>query len=645
FLENTVDKDGCNANNAGCQWYSQSRDLAGDWQASDKIYLNRQAEACSSEFAGCSQYKKITNTVGNLTTSQVLNAVLADPARIADYSDYGQAADIYLNGNAAVCSQREVGCDIYTPINGDPVVTAVGQARDVCPVECVGYQSYKQAGTYLEEEKFPVYFIAETAVQCTAAQAGCDEFTNLDTVAAGGEGVEYYQYLRQCQKPSPVNLDCGSYFTWQGSDTTGFQLIAYNLKALNPDGGGAPFTTNGSTDCQDPNNPDCREFFDQAGNVYYRDYKATVTCSEDCHPYRKTASTETDCLNSNGSWSVVQQQCVYSAIPTQGLTCDASASGCRAYIGNAGSNVAQIMTDDFEDGNTAGWSNGTISTESIKFGGRSMKFSASNQYQLGSRLNQNSAYTLSFWFKNSVSAVTSIDVRVGQNLNNPDRSADRLIGSFTTYTAEWNIYNLGPLILDRAPTTDDRLILVVGGTNDVFIDNIILKEVRQNLYLIKNSWKTPSSCETDPPLTGGTAVSSMLGCQAYQNRQGQTNFFKSFSQLCTEDKVGCEELIETKNSESPYQQIFNPGASAITVPQDSLAYVVNNPNNYCPREEKGCRALGLPTVDIDDNVIAYSDVYYKSDPEKYNQILCQEQFLGCQEYSKEGGLVYFKDPG
>lgn len=645
FLENTLDKDACNASNAGCKWYSLTQNGAGNWSADSKIYFNKNVETCDSKFNGCHLYKKLTNIRDNLTIEQVLNEVLGDPNKADDYTNYAEVKDLYLNGNRLMCSADEVGCDNFTPINNDPPITAVGQARDICPVECVGYQTFKQEKTYLEKDKFPVYFIAKTAVACDAAQVGCDQFTNLDVVAAGGEGIEYYSYLRQCQKPAPFNQDRGNYYTWQGSDTTGYQLVAYSLKAVNADGTGAPKTIDGSAECENKADPECKEFYDEAGNIYYREYKKTITCSSDCHPYRKTVSSGDDCSSSNGSWDEITSQCSYMAISNQGITCDATASGCRSYVGNAGTNINQVMSDDFEDGDTFGWSSGAISTESIKFGGRSMKFNTNNQYLLGNLFNQNKAYTISFWFKNSVTIPTTINVKVGPDLTNPDRTTDLAFGSFTTYTTDWNIYTLGPLIFSRPAATDDRLIFEISGASDVFIDNVILKEVEQNVYLIKNSWKTPASCETDPPLEGGTASSSMLGCQGYKDSQNQVHYYKSFSRLCTSDKVHCEALIDTKNSVSPYEEIFNPGTSSVTVPADSIAYVVNDKDKYCPKEEKGCSKLGLPAFKADGTVSSYSEIYFRNNPDKYRQILCLEVNAGCEEYASGSGLVYFKDPG
>jgi hypothetical protein len=79
------------------------------------------------------------------------------------------------------------------------------------------------------------FFIPRTADQCDLANAGCDEFTNLGEVAQGGEGREYYTYIRQCKKPEEAGVSCGNYYTWQGLDNSGHGLPSglyiYQIKA------------------------------------------------------------------------------------------------------------------------------------------------------------------------------------------------------------------------------------------------------------------------------------------------------------------------------------------------------------------------------------------------------------------------------
>jgi len=65
-------------------------------------------------------------------------------------------------------------------------------------------------------------------------------------------------------------------------------------------------------------NPHCRQFYDAMGNVYYRLYKNTRTCSQDCSPYRRAVDDMT-----------------HMAIETEGEVCGAQDIGCREYKGSA----------------------------------------------------------------------------------------------------------------------------------------------------------------------------------------------------------------------------------------------------------------------------------------------------------------------
>ena len=189
-----------------------------------------------------------------------------------DYRDYGAANLVYLKKPpayyncqgrpddpavcaqfASICHEDELNCQWYTPLNNDPKVPAVAKYPvDYCPAECAGYQTYKQEPTFFEKNgHYPLYFIASTAQKCSANYAGCDEFTNLDEVAKGGEGLEYYSYLRQCQKPDQA--DCATYYTWIGSDNTGYQLKVYQLRKSNLDN--APCT---HIEYDDSGNPFCQ---------------------------------------------------------------------------------------------------------------------------------------------------------------------------------------------------------------------------------------------------------------------------------------------------------------------------------------------------------------------------------------------------
>lgn len=226
------------------------------------------------------------------------------------------------------CNAQDVGCELYTPADGGLSVPAITSAADVCPAACVGYATYKQEPTSAESSAYPIRLIASSADICSVNDVGCDAYTNLDVVAAGGEGIEYYKELRACALPTQ---DAGAtFYTWEGSDNTGYQLRTWQLiesnlgntntkyvegsdtVSLEYNLGAAPCTNSTVisesdvacadlpravvevdtyTDCNEHDdiftNPDCREFYDATGGIHYRLYSKTATVSAACTPYRK----------------------------------------------------------------------------------------------------------------------------------------------------------------------------------------------------------------------------------------------------------------------------------------------------------------------------------------------------------------------
>jgi len=331
---------------------------------------------------------------------------------------------------AQMCTATDVGCELYTPVNGDPSVPAIISAIDECPAECAGYDPFKQEATAYETEKNPLYFIPETAQACSETDVGCDEFTNLDSLDAGGEGLEYYTYLRACTTAENTPYE-GTFFTWEGSDQNGYQLVSYDLlksnlastnvvyasgfaearvidaPCVNPilqdastlvcdDGdytyngafGTLALIENESCDGHDDivGNPDCREFYDSDGEIHYREFSDTATITNECHPYRKSESDATDadgngigddCESSGGFWTNVGE-CRYLGYPEESIECGAGANGCRLYTGGAGRNATTIFTDDVEDDSLGEWggagygADATISNESVAVDGHSI---------------------------------------------------------------------------------------------------------------------------------------------------------------------------------------------------------------------------------------------------------------------------------
>ncbi len=688
---------------------------------------------------------------------------------------------------ALVCSENEVGCNAYSPVSYQgSEIDGILSSSDFCSQQCVGYRTYKQGKNYFESEKFPVYFIASTATECTAVDNGCSEFTNLDELKkTGAEKREYYTFLRQCEKPSEGHGT--TYYTWQGSEKTGYYLKNYSLvkggslalyesdeadeSAMPPayigaSGVGELQTTDLTaqllSDCNETTYAngtapsDCLQFYDTAGKIAYRRLPYTISISDDCHPYRRTRQITTedeclgytksngvgaswnkdrsggtyycdierdeDCTQSGGTWNVGQTACVYQAIPNEGTQCEEAANSCREYKGNFSSNTRQAFFENFEyNPDISEWlytENLGVTSEALAAGGHSLKVKAgSTDTSKNNRLfipittliakeggEMNDAYMLSFIakgngnFKIGFYDMTAVDYI--KTLN------DKKFANFdVALTSDWKLYTLGPVILDQdIDETHDVYLHFAGlqGSGDpYYLDDISLTETTDIVFLRKDTWKTSAICDQNQ--FGVAAPQYQLGCESYIDSAGQQVSAKSFSNLCSSNKVGCSALIDTQNSRGPWQETYNAAcksdadsdgkpdtcwnkegcacrvdtkevckisygmdicrfyqsyesvdvkyqdSSTEVVSVDSFVYLVNDPEKSCAETAKGCTEMGQPnlsTATTDDftTVNAMSTVYKINDPDRYGQTLCSKEYEMCQEYKNNGGSFYFKDP-
>ncbi len=327
---------------------------------------------------------------------------------------------------ATVCSETNVGCSLYSPTNGDPAIAGIADATDACPLVCVGYDTFKQEATRYEPDgNFPVYFIPESAEECSAQFVGCDEFTDISS-----EEPSYFTYLRACVTSTQADAntatsDAGAtFYTWEGSDTDGYQLKTWTL--LESDMGALAYTyasgvgtdsapdqapctswTSGETGitCNDDSissgvldsdtascdehddiitNPDCREFYDVDGLIHYREWTDTVTVDDACVTYRKTdivgsdvTEQETNCEESGGYFDSTTVTCRYYGNAAESFECPVKEAGCREYTGGRSRNSRQAFAEYFEEGDLTNWeaasaSTVTLSNESIATDGHSL---------------------------------------------------------------------------------------------------------------------------------------------------------------------------------------------------------------------------------------------------------------------------------
>ncbi len=553
------------------------------------------------------------------TANSIVHAKIAPP----EFGCDGSADDPAQCQNfAQSCNESEVGCEAYTPTNGDPFVPGIISSQDRCPAECAGFATFKQQASTFDAERFPVYFIPSTARACSAAEVGCSEFTNTTN-----EQRSYFSELRICQKPTDPGT--ATFYSWEGSDTTGFQLRVWSLKESNinavasandsdisavtgsSDLGRAPCT---AYDAQSGNcvesaavtplgacdrsqtltNPDCREFYDRDGNRHYRLLSKTIIATDECTSFRATGATEGDCSKSSGRWDDASAICFYQSAPSESTSCSAAANSCRAYQGDAAAGSRAVFNDDFESG-VGNWQNGTQSSEAVTVGGHSLKLASAGRVErtiLGSLL-PNRSYSLTFWARGNGAVNIGIDNGRSGDVHLLFTDSDTSTATpGINLTAQWRQYSVGPVIVNNlAFLSGTTQFLSFESTDGAFFDNVLLKETADSFFVVRDSWITPASCNRTSQ--GSFAPLAQLGCQAYTDSQSRSAFLKSFSNLCREEAIGCGAFSLTHNTTTnPYAETFNATCQAATACTDPAAC----PCNYQLTNPAGGAVVKLPDV-------------------------------------------------
>ncbi|HTW96612.1 MAG TPA: hypothetical protein VMD74_03065, partial [Candidatus Methylomirabilis sp.] len=573
---------------------------------------------------------------------------------------------------ARQCNREEANCELYTNIANGGTIPAAVTDGDLCAKECVGYNTFVQA-----EDNFSSnharYFIPATAKTCSAEAVGCEEFTNLASSTAGGEQKQYYSYLRQCVKPTDAGVACGGYYSYESSASAGQELVRYTLESQSD---GQPAANDNSALCSadiynkpptDPNyNSDCRQFYDNKGNISYHLYSRTISCSDSCQSYRLSRKNILDSVNSAGAcgpaavgaaaseagsfhwddsasqcvycknggvWDDAQQNCVYKALASESGICDAAASGCAQYNGDVSANSRLVLDSEFESGADA-WTGGSVSTASYVAGKHSYQFSgATITDNVGADVNQGAAYVLQFLARaENGNAVLSAELD-----NGTDAAAFNL--PVTVKGGQWGLYNLNLPALNQTVSGNETLVIkIVSGSNTVYLDSIKLTETTDRYYLIEDSWNTPAVCDQD--LNGNPYPLFMLGCSQYKDRASNIFYLHSFNRVCQESAVGCQAMIDTANSTSPDKN-DSYGATS-TIAADRLTYAVYDPTKFCGAADKGCQRLGLTTSY--EGQISYQDSFLRNNPDSYSSILCGASGVGCDLFTTTAGSSYFKNP-
>lgn len=744
YLQNTISKgtapNECSASNAGCRWYCTDYDeAAGDFTCTGNldpgktVHLNNRGiesdNVCSEEEAGCSGFLRLTDfSTGESLPEADVQSRINDEIAKGDTGDYTEISDIkvtqvpfriapaYLNcddplnasascGDYAVrCTADEVECKLYTPVtdsNDLPVSAIIDPAADTCPAECAGLNTFYEQPTFFDNvSSFPkqMDLIPDNQQSCQASFSGCEEFTNLSVPAGGGENREYYFEIQSCVQDGAAGATINTYYSWQGSDDTGFQLRVWRLMKSNQDN--APCTngrgSGSGTGCydnsndpltgeflstkkcgpetpsdpnDDPNiNPDCVQFIDEGFNTYWRLRSQTVEATDKCVSMRRQV---------DGS--------IWNAVPGKGRQCPASAAGCREYKGSDSFGYRLIPLGDssgrenFSDGDAEGWHDSTATgrpfekseDSPLPDGSSAIVLSAAYSWiaDLGStcsnaegcpavnddglqctvedgqqkcglisrEMKEGERYTIHFWAKNTTDQNTDATIKIKSSSGTGADIVFDTSGVPIINDSIWRPYSFGPILFSRPPAADDQLFFDLyraSPVGNVYVTNIELRETG-SIYLIKEDpWNIPNTCKP--------TVDS-LGCSEYTDSSGNPWYIKKFSNICRAEAVGCSLFVDTHNSSLAKGDTFKNG---YTVLDDNIEYWVDDDSKYCPSDAIGCTLLGQANRSRDGELL-FLPSYIELNADNFDRTMCLSDELYCAEYrfaEDKNRTTYFKDP-
>lgn len=646
YLYRTLDTGGCNQDTVGCMPYSLTKDSAGNWLPvaattenpfNTGIHLNKNVTSdCSANSAGCTAFKSAQNNnnvaymkkapdyLGCYDVSSTLFGVQW-PQTFSDLTILSEKAKPECQNYAQACIADEVGCQNYyprgidqaLPITGKFVPASTSTPNDQCDQKCVGYDAYREMPAWASPGQDLTYLVPpsdfnqnSSATKCSFDDVGCESFTNMSALKNEGEKVETFTNLRACIKPDQNKQK--NYYVYE-STVNGYVLQAYTL--VKDDATGAPSTTfrdaTAAAEADAVCNPtiyklsqadaNCRQFNDNQGNVFYKMMPNTIVVSDQCTPYRLNSSELAGANKCYGNGEYRGGFCYYDGLPggvsmgeEASKTCSSDTMvSCREYRGTASNLLRNIALDTFEktgyDFAANQWStlnNEKLvqSVESTQANGHSLEYSGNAEFARAFPINTGLLahtgvglnFTLSFWIKGS-----GVNVAVKSEDGAGTLSPVKTVGA----TANWQNYKFNFALAAAGETKLGKLHFILGGSGTVYLDNLQITQVKDSLYLVKDTIKVDSLCDTHPE---DNLPGEALGCSAYY--QGKDDplspsiFLTNFSFLCRDGAVGCNAFKDTFNT------LDDAGARAYNVRLNlNLNGAGSTPVIHLPGKDQNCQ--------------------------------------------------------
>lgn len=613
----------------------------GDSSRLEYVNIN-DANECTPDEIGCTEFTPRSGESDFVITGQITNPLSEACGNGEDFTD----------PSCSQCVEEFVGCDAYieletpfdSPIKDVTHFTSAPSAELASAIAqrtgnyCDGTTTACNSDADCETsvQCLPsISIVPDQADSCTANAVGCEEYVNLDAVAQGGEGTEYYTFTQQCVKETQDQIDDEAidFFYSFESTESGYQLRSHYLK-VSDDGSGAPCSnldhydltgtaetteadcvdsTLGSEECDPSDNADCIEYYDADLNTYYRLQSEVIQVSEQCILARNSLDDR-----------------LYSILPEESTQCGASQNLCREYQGSEGGSARTLIEEDFE---SEVWDGGTSSAESLSVDtGLSMLVASGSpaSVDVSGLLQEDQNYVIQFWAKGDGG---NLDVYFASGATEVT-----FLEGGTVIGDDWQLYKLGPVVLENGLVGDEALEFAYDSA-ELYIDNVVVSESESH-YLLADTLVTCNGYE---------------GCEEYDDQNGNTEYLKSFTGLCEDDAVGCEALIDThQDADNPFYTLHNNDNEFTEddVPVDThqvVTYTVTS-DSRCDAEVAGCGEFGEPSFDAYENISAlseYSTTTFLNDPDTYDETLCQEQERWCDAWTENDGesVTYAKNFG
>lgn len=587
----------------------------------------------------------------------------ASPA--TTYKEYKNNRKLVF-ADAESCTADEVSAREYIAISKGENKVARLLAGDLCPAACDGMSEYLAMPTPLETladsgiNATRQSFVASKARTCSVEQVGCEEFTSV-TTNNSAEQRKYFSSVQACVLDTNSNV--ATFYTWEGTETAGYQLKAWQLlkdgenkpcmdfspKGSNPGSGSC---SNIVADCElNADNSDCRVFLDSNGKESKRDITKIVTASKDCTSYRRTKDNN--------------QDQIWYFLANESRQCAAQAVGCREYKGARSNIIKRVLFNDFEQGNGS-WENGIVVSESYNTNGKSYKINQGANdiaHVLPEDNYIGKSFLLKFDAKASDANAKLDEIRLKLQPSGENQRNFQFIDAVSpkNISVNWQNYVVGPIFYEDLGgnySTIKPILMLRAKDADVYVDNIQLLQVDDRVYALEQSTKPefldgnqPNVCYNQNSGTGAVLTTARYSqCEAYRDNKNNTFYVSRFDRIFDADSAFCQAVIDTQNSDSPtaidYNKDNTDSSDDITVPADRLEYRIIKPENLRVATVAGCTELGAPKDVSAADGGGFITTYRQIDPDKFFAgALCKVEGLGCQAFQADsGGTFVFRNP-